>query len=79
MTPAQKLIRSCNGSIEAAQAMLIADIGAFVAPFADVNAATRNLEDHLRRNDIAPNTLDAVEYLLDLRKLTQAQLAGVTL
>lgn len=77
--PAQKLIASCNGSIEAAQALLIADIGAFVAPFADVNAAVRNLEEHLHRNDIAPNTPEAVAYLLELRALTKSQLAEVAL
>lgn len=78
MTPAQKLIASCNGSIEAAQALLIADIGAIVA--ADANAAVRKqVSDYLHRNDIAPNTPQAVQYLLELRALTKSQLAEVAL
>jgi hypothetical protein len=78
-TPAAKLIASCNGCVATAQAIVLDEIMAALAPFGfkaeELAQAEKNVLANMTSHGVAPHTLDAVAFLLEWRKNTERALA----
>jgi hypothetical protein len=78
MTPAAKLIAACDGCPATAQALVLDTIMATLAVLGDdalLKQAEANLLANMRQH-CQPNTLGAVQYLMEMRERTKRQVEG---
>ena len=80
MTPAAKLIAACDGCPATAQGIVLDEILALLEPFGDsalLMQAEANIRLKMAADGVESNTLDAVTYLMEIRKQTRRHLQGV--
>lgn len=78
MTPAAKLIAACDGCATTAQAITLEQVLCELAKISDgpeLMVAEKNLLANMEQH-CQPNTLGAVQYLLEMRERTKRQVEG---